>query len=263
MSDITEYLNLIKNARYGREVRGAIHDAIEACYEDGKSGATDLTARQQINNLRYEVDDLTDSFGELSDEVTELINSKTVVFDSSSSVTVQNVYDAFMSGAICLMKAGETLYLLSSVSQQKATFYRVESGDAIQSIQSYSRTTADNYWKFRRESIPKEYTAGTGIDITNNQISAKNLVSQAELASAENTLNNSINGLIKSVDVNVPSKMYVSVTSVAGRAVNGVLNVLGLGTEGIAQASIVDARPASFTLCMTVDSPMNVRIYYY
>ena len=68
---------------------------------------------------------------------------------------------------------------------------------------------------------------------------------------------------ISFVDVNVPSKMYVSVTAAAGVPINGVLNVLGLGTEDIAQASIVDARPASFTLCITVGSPMNVRIYYY
>lgn len=68
---------------------------------------------------------------------------------------------------------------------------------------------------------------------------------------------------INFVDVNVPSKMYVSVTAAAGVPINGVLNVLGLGTEDIAQASIVDARPASFTLCISVSSPMNVRIYYY
>lgn len=83
----------------------------------------------------------------------------------------------------------------------------------------------------------------------------------AEKASARTRLGAA--SAINFVDVNVPSKMYVSVTAAAGVPINGVLNVLGLGTEDIAQASIVDARPASFTLCITVSSPMNVRIYYY
>lgn len=36
-SKISEYLQLISDAVYGREVRGAIHDAIEQCYKDGSS----------------------------------------------------------------------------------------------------------------------------------------------------------------------------------------------------------------------------------
>lgn len=49
--DITTYLNNIKTAVYGEEVRGSIHDAIRQCYLDGKVGATDLVAREQLNNL--------------------------------------------------------------------------------------------------------------------------------------------------------------------------------------------------------------------
>lgn len=45
---IEENLRKIQEARYGREVRGAIHDAIHECYEDGRAGATDLIAREQI-----------------------------------------------------------------------------------------------------------------------------------------------------------------------------------------------------------------------
>ena len=85
---------------------------------------------------------------------------------------------------------------------------------------------------------------------------------ESEKASARSRIGASGN-IIQYVDVSVPSKMYVSVAAAAGVPINGVLNVLGLGTEDIAQASIVDARPASFTLCITVSSPMNVRIYYY
>lgn len=48
MSNIEENLRKIQESRYGREVRGAIHDAIHDCYEDGRAGATDLIAREMV-----------------------------------------------------------------------------------------------------------------------------------------------------------------------------------------------------------------------
>ena len=48
MADILEYLNKIKNAVYGKDVRQAIVDGISQCYTDGKAGVNDLQARQLI-----------------------------------------------------------------------------------------------------------------------------------------------------------------------------------------------------------------------
>lgn len=48
MSNIEQNLAFILSSRYGKDVRQAIHDAIHDCYEDGKAGATDLIAREQI-----------------------------------------------------------------------------------------------------------------------------------------------------------------------------------------------------------------------
>ncbi len=47
-SKIVEYLNKIKSAVYGRDVRTAIYNAINQCYADGKAGAIDLVARQTL-----------------------------------------------------------------------------------------------------------------------------------------------------------------------------------------------------------------------
>lgn len=41
----------IKEARYGKDVRSSIHDAILQCYEDGKAGAIDLEARQELEKI--------------------------------------------------------------------------------------------------------------------------------------------------------------------------------------------------------------------
>lgn len=51
MSNIQKHLNDIISASLGKDVRQAIHDGIQECYKDGKAGAIDLEARQEINAL--------------------------------------------------------------------------------------------------------------------------------------------------------------------------------------------------------------------
>lgn len=51
MSNIEQNLKDILEAQYGRDVRQSIHDGIRACYDDGKAGSIDLTAREQIAQL--------------------------------------------------------------------------------------------------------------------------------------------------------------------------------------------------------------------
>lgn len=46
MAGIADYLKQILSARYGKDVRQAIHNGIRQCYEDGKAGVTDLIARE-------------------------------------------------------------------------------------------------------------------------------------------------------------------------------------------------------------------------
>ena len=67
MAGIEEYLDKIKNAVYGREVRQAIHDGIHQCYEDGKAGAVDLEARERITNLATLQEGSTTGDAELQD----------------------------------------------------------------------------------------------------------------------------------------------------------------------------------------------------
>ena len=50
-NSITDFLAAILSAKYGEQVRGAIHDAIEMCYQDGKAGVNDLEARHLIEQV--------------------------------------------------------------------------------------------------------------------------------------------------------------------------------------------------------------------
>lgn len=56
-SGIQNYLNSIINAIYGRDVRNAIHDAIETCYDDVSSGKT--IAEAAAANVNTAVDNAT------------------------------------------------------------------------------------------------------------------------------------------------------------------------------------------------------------
>lgn len=55
MAGIQDYLNQIKNAIYGKDVRQAIHDGIQQCYYDGKAGSTDLEARHNLDSVKARV----------------------------------------------------------------------------------------------------------------------------------------------------------------------------------------------------------------
>ncbi len=59
MADIQNLLQQLLNAVYGKDVRQAIHDAIEKCYYDGKAGAVDLEARQKIDVANARIDNFT------------------------------------------------------------------------------------------------------------------------------------------------------------------------------------------------------------
>lgn len=52
MADISTCLKKILSAIYGKDVRQAIHDAIYRCYLDGKAGAIDLEAREDIAKMK-------------------------------------------------------------------------------------------------------------------------------------------------------------------------------------------------------------------
>ena len=55
MADIRTILEKIKTAVRGRDVRQAICDGIRCCYMDGKVGATDLTAREDILKIQADI----------------------------------------------------------------------------------------------------------------------------------------------------------------------------------------------------------------
>lgn len=83
MSNIEQNLEYILSSRYGKDVRQAIHDAIHDCYEDGKAGAVDLTAREQIK--------ATDN--KLSNQIANLVSENNPTEGNSELQDIRVGYD--------------------------------------------------------------------------------------------------------------------------------------------------------------------------
>ncbi len=56
MPNILDLLKQILSARYGKDVRQSIHDAIYQCYKDGKAGSIDVDAREQLDEVKTHLD---------------------------------------------------------------------------------------------------------------------------------------------------------------------------------------------------------------
>lgn len=82
MSNIEQYLADILAARYGEEVRQSIHDAIQQCYEDGRAGAIDLQAREDIAKEVTEREALDTRVEALENDTT---TAEEVTYDDTST----------------------------------------------------------------------------------------------------------------------------------------------------------------------------------
>lgn len=99
MGLINEYLRKIKEAIYGEEVRGSIHDAIEQCYKDA-TGHPDSVAAvvEEMNIERKRLDNLFTNGTAQTQEVGKTIattsqGSKTKINFSDSNVIYTSAFD--------------------------------------------------------------------------------------------------------------------------------------------------------------------------
>ena len=98
MSKISEYLNKIKTAIYGREVRDAIHDSIKECYADVTSGATLANeasdkanaATEKANTAASNADTATAS----ANSATNLANAAASNADNKAALANEAIADA-------------------------------------------------------------------------------------------------------------------------------------------------------------------------
>lgn len=107
MSNINKFLANILAARYGKDVRQSIHDAIHQCYEDGKAGSMDLIARESIESLQDDVSKLNADAITLDSKV-KTIDSRVDLLDIKKT-TDSTLYGSKNGGARLVGMVGNTV----------------------------------------------------------------------------------------------------------------------------------------------------------
>ena len=165
MSDIATLLNTIKTAIYGRDVRQAIHDAIRKCYDDGRAGAIDLTARElarlNASKLQAEISDFTESASGRMDDY----ETQTSAQIAEELAAINKRLDNFMASAGARTATLiETTRLLDANTGPEATI-NISRAQAMEydALDIYYKT-AGTYRKVTRIT-PDMLTASSGIDI--------------------------------------------------------------------------------------------------
>lgn len=93
MANITTYLNNIKNAVFGRDVRDSIHDAIKQCYDDasinGNANMEVTLARGEYNNLNERLDSHSSQIKEKENEINILQDQIPLKANSSDIISLE------------------------------------------------------------------------------------------------------------------------------------------------------------------------------
>ena len=127
MGNIQDLLAQILSARYGRDVRQSIHDAIETCYEDGHAGAIDLEARTLLGDT--DISEISETVtgavvelnGAVEEAQTTADGAVTAAGDAMTAAqTAQGTADGAVSG---LENKQDILSILSNFTGDIDTLY--------------------------------------------------------------------------------------------------------------------------------------------
>lgn len=134
MATIIENLKKILEARYGKDVRQAIHDSIENCYNDGKAGSIDLQARQMLGdtNISSIADGtVTGSVKTLSDKATANEEAISEVNNKLGNTDISAIGDGTLTGGLDALNSnlpvffGYSEYYTSKTSDFERINYQI------------------------------------------------------------------------------------------------------------------------------------------
>lgn len=196
MGNIKEYLKDILEARYGKEVRGSIHDAIEQCYKDGKAGAIDLVARERIDALESSalVRKIVDSLP------TSNISTTTVYMIPNTKSSEYNIYDEYMYINESWEKIGSSAVDLTDYlkkdgdsANNTVTFTSGDSASATEWIYVGILSSGEKHSSF----LTKISTMFKNIRFLKNFLGDNDIsgIGDGTVTGALRTLNDSLNGL--------------------------------------------------------------------
>lgn len=239
MSKIGEYLNKIKTAIYGREVRDAIHDSIKECYTDVTSGATLANTASDKANAATEK---ANTAASNADTATANANSAANLANTAAS-NADNKAALADKAATDANAATESANAAASNATDKAALADTAATGATAAMNS-ANTAASN--ANNKATLADEATANANAATESANTAASNADTKAALADKATTdANNAANqantaaataddkaaladnaaGLIRRMDV---STMHLPPGSTPTSSLNTVEDVSGL-----------------------------------
>lgn len=180
MSKISEYLNKIKTAIYGREVRDAIHDSIKECYADVTSSAT----------LANEASDKANAATEKAN--TAASNADTATASANSATNLANTAASNADNKAALAdKATADANAAASNAADKATLADAAATGATAAMNSANEAASNANGK---ATLADEATANANAATESANAAASNADNKAALADKATTnANNAAN----------------------------------------------------------------------
>lgn len=128
MANITNYLNKIKTAVYGKDVRGAIHDAIKQVYDDASVNHDNANmevkmARGTHNTLNDRLDKSEQKLDETNAQLSQKLDKNGIVTMSNMG---QDVKEAMTGGSVAVVGKDTVLsenIVNRQVTREKTNFY--------------------------------------------------------------------------------------------------------------------------------------------
>ena len=185
MGNIQDLLAQILSARYGRDVRQSIHDAIETCYEDGHAGAIDLQARTDIAAETTAREALDTRVGGIDTRVEALENDTTTAAEVTYDDTTTQLGATDAQGAIEALNNNLTnvtrQVLYSSGTASVAV--QINAGLKILTIQKVNVTDVDVMALLSNAGLqPNIVTNGSGLcQVGSNMYPCRIIISSSDI----------------------------------------------------------------------------------
>lgn len=136
---ITNKLNQIKNAIYGKDVRGAIHDAIKECYDDATVNHDNANmevkmARGTHNTLNDRLDNADEIQAQTNAQLSEKLNKNSVL---SMANMGQDVKEAMTGGSVAVVGIDTVLtenIVDKQVTPKKTSFLTVKTDNLLYGV---------------------------------------------------------------------------------------------------------------------------------
>ena len=146
MGNIQDLLAQILSARYGRDVRQSIHDAIETCYEDGHAGAIDLEARTLLGDT--DISEISETVtgavvelgGAVDEAVSGLIQKQNLLNKGSYTGNIDDLKNSNDLNGVYLFSTSTASGTMPSSS---GYYYMIVLG-ALQIAYKYNANAVDN-----------------------------------------------------------------------------------------------------------------------